>query len=143
MTPGPALAFVAPTEDPGVPPDAPLLGLPLARRTALAARRAGFSRIEAVRATPALAAALEGTGAALVDAPSPEAMRLPWNTVVHVRDLKAFAAGTPSVGVAVRSPADLPRAEDSLLKGLVKDEDGFMARHFDRRISLAVSRRLA
>jgi 1L-myo-inositol 1-phosphate cytidylyltransferase / CDP-L-myo-inositol myo-inositolphosphotransferase len=100
-------------------------------------------RVEAVRATNGLSAALEGTGAALVDVSSPEAMRLPWNTVVHVRDLKALAAGTPAAGIAIRSPADLRSAEDFLLRGLVKDEDGFMARHFDRRISLAVSRRLA
>ena len=143
MTSGPALALVAPDEDPGVSPGAMLLGLPLARRTALAARRAGFARVEAVGATPPLAAALEGTGAALVDSASPEAMRLPWNAVVHVRDLKSLALGASPVGVAVRSPADLRRAEDFLMKGLAKDEDGFMARHFDRKISLAVSRRLA
>ena len=143
MTPGPTLALVAPAQDPGVSPDAVLLGLPLARRTALAARRAGFSRVEAVRATPVLAAALDGTGAALVDAPSPDAMPLPWNVVVALRDLRAFAGGASSVGVVVRSPADLRRAEDLLLKGLIKDEDGFMSRNFDRAISLSMSRRLA
>src|SRR5262249_44825435 len=114
MTPGPALALVAPEEDPGVSPDTMLLGLPLARRTALAARRAGFSRVEAIRATPALAAALDGTGAALVDAPSPGATPLPWNVVVHIRDLKKLAGGASPVGLAVRSPSDMPRAEDVL-----------------------------
>jgi 1L-myo-inositol 1-phosphate cytidylyltransferase / CDP-L-myo-inositol myo-inositolphosphotransferase len=42
-------------------------------------------------------------------------------------------AGTP----------DLRRAEDWLLRGLVKDTEGFMSRHVERRISLAISRRLA
>jgi len=34
-------------------------------------------------------------------------------------------------------------AERRLLRALIKDTDGFMAKHVDRRISLAVSRRLA
>jgi phosphatidylglycerophosphate synthase len=34
-------------------------------------------------------------------------------------------------------------AERRLLQGLIKDTDGFMARHFDRRVSLQISRRLA
>ena len=38
---------------------------------------------------------------------------------------------------------DIPAAEQRLLHGLVKETDGFMARHFDRRISLQITRRLA
>jgi phosphatidylglycerophosphate synthase len=38
---------------------------------------------------------------------------------------------------------DIRAAERRLLRGLVKDTDGFMARHVDRRISLQISRRLA
>lgn len=38
---------------------------------------------------------------------------------------------------------DLRRAEDWLLSSLVKDTEGFMSRHFERRISLAISRCLA
>lgn len=38
---------------------------------------------------------------------------------------------------------DLRRAEDWLLTGLIKDTEGFLSRHFERRISLAISRRLA
>jgi phosphatidylglycerophosphate synthase len=38
---------------------------------------------------------------------------------------------------------DVPLAEQRLLHSLVKDTDGFMARHFDRRISLQISRHLA
>ena len=115
------------------------------RRTALAARRAGFGRVVVAGASPAAERALEGTGAELALTAPPGAARLPWNVAVHVKDLKELAAndtGAP-VGVAVASAADLPRAESFLLKGLVKDTEGFMSRHFDRRISLAVSRRLA
>ena len=43
----------------------------------------------------------------------------------------------------VRSAADARRAEDRLLRGLVKETDSFMSRHIDRRISLRVTRRLA
>jgi len=43
----------------------------------------------------------------------------------------------------VGGPADYRPAERRLLRALAKDTDGFMARHFDRPISLAVSRRLA
>ncbi len=116
------------------------------RRTALAARRAGFGRVVVADASPAAERALEGTGAELAPTAPPGAARLPWNVAVHVKDLKELAANDTagaSVGVAVASAADLPRAESFLLKGLVKDTEGFMSRHFDRRISLAVSRRLA
>jgi 1L-myo-inositol 1-phosphate cytidylyltransferase / CDP-L-myo-inositol myo-inositolphosphotransferase len=38
---------------------------------------------------------------------------------------------------------DIRAAERRLLRSLVKSSDGFMARHFDRHISLQISRRLA
>ncbi len=40
-------------------------------------------------------------------------------------------------------PADLPTARRRLLRALVKDTDGFMARHVERPISIAISRWLA
>jgi phosphatidylglycerophosphate synthase len=43
----------------------------------------------------------------------------------------------------VETPADVDVAERRLLKTLVKDTDGFMARHVERPISLMISRRLA
>ncbi len=43
----------------------------------------------------------------------------------------------------VESPEDVRAAERRLLRSLVKDTDGFMARHVERPISLAISRRLA
>jgi len=45
--------------------------------------------------------------------------------------------------MVVAKPDDIPVAEQRLLRSLVKDTDGFMARHFDRHISLQISRRLA
>ena len=43
----------------------------------------------------------------------------------------------------VETPADVGAAERRLLQSLVKDTDGFMARHVERPISLQISRRLA
>ncbi|HEY6519915.1 MAG TPA: CDP-alcohol phosphatidyltransferase family protein [Roseiarcus sp.] len=43
----------------------------------------------------------------------------------------------------VETPADVGAAERRLLKSLVKETDGFMARHVERPISLQISRRLA
>lgn len=45
--------------------------------------------------------------------------------------------------MTVSGPADIRVAERRLLRALVKDTDGFMARHVERRVSLAISRRLA
>ncbi len=129
-----------------VPPETPLLGLPLIRRTVLAARRAGFTSVSVVAATPGIRAALEGAAVEMTEMPAdtpPDALVLPWNVVVSVRDLEALRAGASEAGVAVHSRPDLGRAERHLLASLVKDTEGFMSRHFERKISLAVSRRLA
>jgi phosphatidylglycerophosphate synthase len=45
--------------------------------------------------------------------------------------------------LVVATPQDVRMAERRLLRSLVKDTDGLMARHFDRHISLQISRRLA
>jgi 1L-myo-inositol 1-phosphate cytidylyltransferase / CDP-L-myo-inositol myo-inositolphosphotransferase len=45
--------------------------------------------------------------------------------------------------MVVATPSDIPAAERRLLKSLVKDTDGFMARYIERPISLQISRRLA
>ncbi len=42
----------------------------------------------------------------------------------------------------VRDGAGIPAVEKALFKTLVKDTEGFMSRHVERRISLALSRRL-
>ncbi|HLN57693.1 MAG TPA: CDP-alcohol phosphatidyltransferase family protein, partial [Thermoanaerobaculia bacterium] len=43
----------------------------------------------------------------------------------------------------IASARDLRGAENWLLKSLIKESEGFMSRHVERRISLAISRRLA
>jgi len=45
--------------------------------------------------------------------------------------------------LVVTTPADVDDAEWRLLRQLVKDTDGFMARHVERPISLRIARRLA
>ncbi len=139
------LVLGPPAGPPGVAPESVLLGLPIVRRTALAARRAGFEEIAVVDPPLAVRAALVGTEAESLAEPPPAGVRVDWNRVVAVRDLEAIREGAPpaSVGVAVDSPADLRRAEDHLLASLVKDTEGFMSRHVERKLSLAVSRRLA
>lgn len=42
----------------------------------------------------------------------------------------------------IRSAADVPAAERWLLSSLIKPTEGFMSRHVERRVSLAVTRRL-
>jgi len=46
------------------------------------------------------------------------------------------------VGISIREPEGLRAAETTLLRGLVKATEGWMARHINRKISLAVTRRL-
>jgi len=70
----------------------------------------------------------------------------------EVRSSAAFALSRlgPAAAVpneidplVVATPQDVRMAERRLLRSLVKDTDGLMARHFDRHISLQISRRLA
>lgn len=145
------LALTVPEPPPAMEPDVILLGLPLVRRTVLAAQRAGFARIVAHSANPEaerrLGAALEGTGAKLVLAgpPPPGSVAMPWNRVLSAAEIRALAAGEDPerLGVAVEGPQDIRRAEDWLLASLVKEREGFFSRHLERKISLAISRRLA
>lgn len=51
-------------------------------------------------------------------------------------------AGDPAGRFAVEGAGGVKAAEDWLLRGLIKDTEGFMSRHVERRISLAVTRRL-
>ena len=48
----------------------------------------------------------------------------------------------PKDWIDVKGEADIPRAERWLLQGLVKDTEGFMSRHLERKISLALTRDL-
>ncbi len=45
--------------------------------------------------------------------------------------------------LVIETPRDVPVAERWLLRGLIKQDEGFMSRHFERRVSLALTRRLA
>jgi phosphatidylglycerophosphate synthase len=150
MTLPTTLTLIAPPERGGVAPETRLLGLPLIRRTVLAAEKAGFARIVVAGADAggSLAQALGGTAGKLLPAGAaiPDgAIAVPWNRVLRTAEVKALAGGCPldGLGVAVAALGDLPGAENWLLKGLVKDNEGFMSRHFERPISLAVSRWLA
>ncbi|MFY9551784.1 MAG: CDP-alcohol phosphatidyltransferase family protein, partial [Thermoanaerobaculia bacterium] len=103
---------------------------------------AGFARVAVVGAGERARAALSGTRAEFPASAPEGAIRLPWNTVAAVKDLEELRSGGACPGIAVRTEADLPRAERFLLRGLVKDTEGFMSKHFERKISLALSRRL-
>lgn len=54
----------------------------------------------------------------------------------------AAEAGDPAGRFALGDGAGAPAAEDWLLRSLIKDTEGFMSRHVERRISLAITRRL-
>jgi phosphatidylglycerophosphate synthase len=51
-------------------------------------------------------------------------------------------AGDPAGRFALVDPADAQAAEAWLLQSLIKDTEGFMSRHVERRVSLALTRRL-
>ena len=145
------LALVAPEEPLEIGPDTVLLGLPLVRRTALAARRVGFARVVAfapdAETERRLGAALEGTGAEISREATPPggSVAVPWNRVVALEDLRAIRQGAnpARLGVAVGERGQIPRAESSLLRSVIKPGEGFLSRNFERRLSLAVSRRLS
>ncbi len=183
-----------------------LLGLPLVRRAALAATRAGFDRVYVLVGEPGGASPrglLDGTGAHLVsreavDLPPGRIVLLPdriaaspaWlrsvreapvepervhrlgsGAIVETRDpaplaraladasrlsavLSAWGSALPASATTVaaaavapplevRTDAELADAEDRLLQGLVKKQDGILTRLISRKISLAATRRLA
>ncbi len=149
----------------GVAGDTVLLGLPILRRAVLAGERAGFERIVVEEADgldlPSLLAETRAkivprSGAVPDPGPGPVIL-LPENVIPQVRWLRdlrqgtrvrqadTLAGGEPENRdrFVIASTADLPRARDWLLESLIKDTEGFMSRHVERRISLAVSRRLA
>ncbi len=72
---------------------------------------------------------------------------LAWRGASDPLDLLARQFQTESLAsrdrFEVTDRGDLPRAEKWLLKSLVKDSEGFMSRHVERPISLAISRRLS
>lgn len=111
-------------------------------------------RVAAMRIAPARWAAIPNRIAVLAAAVVPDALSFLQAdggafdmTAVEQRLSQRFgpAAAIPAgidPLIVARLP-DIPAAERRLLGALVKDTDGFMARHVDRRISLQLSRRLA
>jgi len=181
-----------------------VLGLGLARRTALAARRAGYSRVyfqardhAGPQGIPAISDWHRlGDGFALQPGPliivhgailaepdwleklidiSP--MPASWAAIPHKMIVLAAPAVKDAIAVleadkgaydltsvqqrltqsfgapvaipaaidplVVTTPADVDDAEWRLLRRLIKDTDGFMARHVERPISLRIARHLA
>ena len=151
---------------PAPTPALDVLGMPLARRVALASSRAGFERV-VFEATPGPGGGLDtdlaGTGAEVAPAGTPPKgdgaaplVVLPPGTLAQVWWLRRLlresaapseppaAASSPRAGTfLLRGASDVAPAERWLLQSLVKDSEGFMSRHVERRISLAISRRLA
>lgn len=197
------LVIVPPDAGDGhVAPTTRIAGLPLLRRTVLAATRAGFEKILLhPAAVPTDRSLLAGTAAAplassgpggpsertrvvllathvlpqvkwlrsLLEAPL-EAERLYTDgaaAVIDTEDLdRILAEAARAAGAAelVRALSEtfapvarpggdegrralatreaVPPAETWLLHGLIKEAEGFMSRHVERRISLAITRRL-
>ena len=185
------MLVVLPPGPGAVPPTTPVAGLPLERRIALAAGRAGFAGVvlpsDGVASTPALnGCRLPGRCRVVILAgnvvPQPEWLRTlrtmpverdtlyadaPAVAVVETEDLPAvqrIVGGSTTAAEATKAlrrrfrpvddaiaPAgrrvldsvrDVPDAERWLLRSLVKANEGFMSRHLERRLSLAVTRRL-
>ena len=141
-----ALVLVPPPGDVSVRPETPLLGLPLVRRTALAARRAGFKKVfwDGGVLDDALRDALSGAAVPVAAGARPEAVGFPWNRIATIESLRRLReTGEAGSGPSVSAPSDLRAAERYLLASLVKETDSPIARHVNRKVSLFVSRLLA
>ncbi|MBI2205099.1 MAG: CDP-alcohol phosphatidyltransferase family protein [Candidatus Rokubacteria bacterium] len=184
-----------------VPPGTKLAGVPLVRRTVLAAGRAGFRCVLVSLSRSDDTRLLAGTAALPLipngSHPLPPLRRLvviAMNVVPHPRWLRSlcefpaqperlYVDGTSVAVVETKDPErivaaaarsrsmaelvaalgpmsgtvdlapdgngrsvlgalrDVPAAEAWLLRGLVKPSEGFMSRHFERHLSLALTRR--
>lgn len=94
---------------------------------------------------------VDGSSAAVIEATDPGRLLSAAALSRSVEDLLVTAGaayGTesrafdPSGRVIVATSEDLERAEEWLLRSLIKANEGFMSRHVERRISLALTRRL-
>ncbi len=168
MTAAKTLVLVEPEGpmDPSITKDTVLLGLPLVERTKLAARRAGFEEIvfsasdpddgsvalpwNAVVTVKDLKSLLEGAGqgaaARAADAASGTPQQVPYSPSKKIAAPPAepllVRGGVPAAPLTLSKKSDLPKAEVYLLRSLIKAEEGFMSRHVERRISLALTRLL-
>ena len=163
--------------------DTLVLGVPLPRRIAMAAQRAGFGRavVAAELNGPAAARSrivllpgnvlpqtawlrelrempvepdtiyLDPTGAAVVETDEAARVLKAAARGLSAPELLAELRGSFSVRerpanpqgrFTIRGPSEVRAAETWLLRSLIKDSEGFMSRHVERRISLALTRRL-
>jgi phosphatidylglycerophosphate synthase len=122
--------------------------------TGLLAETDWLKRLAETRLEPAAWAALPDRLVLIAPAATPEALAtlaglgsdadLP--AVIEALSRRFGAPAQPPAAIdpmLLTTPADRRAAERRLLRGLVKDTDGFMARHVERPMSLAVSRLLA
>lgn len=95
---------------------------------------------------------VEASSVGVIETDNPRALLSGEVNGLATRDMFASAAMArpvtprtfPQEGRVVLSGAqDCRQAEDWLLRGLIKETEGFMSRHVERPISLAISRRLA
>ncbi|HEU5196055.1 MAG TPA: CDP-alcohol phosphatidyltransferase family protein [Methylomirabilota bacterium] len=103
--------------------------LPLERDTLYADAELGVGVVETQR-LEAVTAAAHGNGA-------PGALE----RLGKVFEARALASD-PGGAMAVHTPADARPAERWLYRALIKQNEGFMSRHFERRLSMAVTRLL-
>jgi phosphatidylglycerophosphate synthase len=178
------LVVVPPTVAPApVSPDTVVLGVPLRRRVALSAQRAGFDRVGepvGINGAPPARSRVVLLPANVVPQTRwlRELLEMPLaldtvhcdtsgTLVVETDDpgraLKTAAGGAtasealaelrgtfpvvegplaPAGRFVVQNQADLRPAESWLLRSLIKANEGFMSRHFERRLSLALTRGL-
>ena len=171
------LVVVESGAEPGITPDTMIAGLPLGKRIALAAVRAGLSfgeelgsgrrrliivpanvipQVQWLRSLKDMPLESETLWVdpdmvAVVETEDPEPVLQAASRAASPAELisalsgrfKTFEAPPNSKGrFVVRAVADLRAAESWLLRSLIKDSEGFMSRHVERRISLAVTRRL-
>lgn len=94
----------------------------------------------------------EASSVGVIETDDPRAVLSGATHGLAARDVFASAAGArlviprtfPQAGrVALSGAQDCRQAEDWLLRGLIKETEGFMSRRVERPISLAISRRLA
>jgi len=103
--------------------------LPLERDTLYAEPILGVGVVETQRLDAVVAAARGDGGAGVL-----ERLR-------KVFESRALAAD-PAGAMAVRDGGDRSAAERWLYRSLIKQNEGFMSRHFERKLSMAVTRRL-
>lgn len=163
--------------------DTVMLGVPLRRRIAVAAERAGFGRAGAAATLNGSAPArsrivllpgnvvpqvawlrelrempvepdtiyLDPSGTAVVETDEAEPILKSAAQSASAHELVAELRGTfavieravsPAERFAIRTRAEVAAAETWLLRSLIKANEGFMSRHLERRVSLAITRRL-